>query len=81
MKFLLWGVIGFIVVMWLARTRKITPHSEHGRQSGAESKERGVEAMVRCAQCGMHIPLSEAIVDQSHIAFCSEAHRLRHISD
>jgi uncharacterized protein len=32
-------------------------------------------AMVPCAHCGVHLPSSEALVDDAGRPFCSEAHR------
>jgi hypothetical protein len=34
--------------------------------------------MVRCAQCGIHLPHSEALHGAGAITFCSEAHRRLH---
>lgn len=34
------------------------------------------QAMVKCARCGVHIPLSEA-VDADGVPYCSDAHRLQ----
>lgn len=79
MKFVLWGVVGFLVVMWVLRAKKIPPQSSRG-SGDTESRQRSVEAIVQCRQCGLHIPLSEAIVSQSNAVFCSEAHRSQHIS-
>ena len=33
--------------------------------------------MVRCAQCGLHLPEAEAISDQG-LYFCCEEHRRQH---
>lgn len=79
MKFLLWGVIGFIVVMWLLRTKKlhakpdITPRASQDNQP-----HDSAETMVRCARCSVYIPASEAVISQSNAVFCSEEHRLQH---
>ena len=34
-----------------------------------------VESMVRCANCGVHLPSGEASLDAQGEAFCSPAHR------
>jgi uncharacterized protein len=80
MKFLLWGVVVFIVVMWLLRTKKIPAQSDGNRHDNTDNTQRGAEAMVRCVHCGTHIPVSEAIAGPSNAAFCSEEHRLQHVS-
>jgi uncharacterized protein len=33
------------------------------------------EAMVRCAHCGLHVPLSKAIGNSREGYYCSEEHR------
>ena len=37
------------------------------------------EEMVRCAQCGVHLPKSESIMAGGKF-FCSDAHRIEHTS-
>ncbi|MDB5762724.1 MAG: hypothetical protein JWQ21_1719 [Herminiimonas sp.] len=80
MKFALWGIIGFVVVMWLLRTKKAVPQPDgNGRRHGAGTSGDDAEAMIRCTQCGMHIPESEAIIiSRPDAVFCSEEHRIRH---
>jgi len=75
MKLLLWGAIGFIVVMWLLRGK-----SAAVRASGSRAPNPALEgeAMVKCAHCGLHVPASESIAAGSGMVFCSEEHRLRH---
>jgi uncharacterized protein len=38
---------------------------------------RPIESMVRCEQCGLHIPAAEAVRDGNH-TFCSPGHRDAH---
>jgi uncharacterized protein len=38
-------------------------------------KAREPEAFARCAHCGVHLPINDAVVDRG-VAYCSEAHRL-----
>jgi uncharacterized protein len=37
------------------------------------------EEMVRCAQCGVHLPKSESIMAGGNF-YCSDAHRIEHTS-
>lgn len=74
MKFLIWAVVGIVVVMWLMRKK---PSSSQA-SAPAENAERQIEAMVQCAHCGVHIPASEARISEAGKTFCSEEHRLRH---
>jgi uncharacterized protein len=55
-----------VVVYWLLkRYRKQPPKPDSSAAS---------EDMVRCAQCGMHLPKSESITSGGK-SFCSDAHR------
>lgn len=75
MKFLLWLAIAALVAMWLTRGKK-TPPAKGPQQSGRSGGK--AESMLQCAQCGVHLPASEALRDASGRIFCSEAHRLQH---
>jgi len=74
MKFLLLMALCLVVGTWLVR-------AAGARSGGAagSAKKTGTdgEAMVRCLQCGVHFPRSEAIVNAAGM-FCSEEHRRRH---
>jgi uncharacterized protein len=39
-----------------------------------EKKQDVTENMVKCLQCGVHLPAGECIRDGEHV-FCSKAHR------
>ncbi|MBP0598474.1 hypothetical protein J8I26_10185 [Herbaspirillum sp. LeCh32-8] len=39
------------------------------------SAEGSTETMVQCAHCGIHFPVSEAVVHASGAHYCSEEHR------
>jgi len=55
------------VVYWLLKTyRKQSPKQDVPTASS--------EDMVRCAQCGVHLPKSEATTSASKF-FCGESHR------
>ncbi len=47
-------------------------------RSVAASQEGGVEKMVGCAHCGIHLPLSEALTGADQRHYCSEEHRALH---
>jgi uncharacterized protein len=80
MRLLLWGVFIFVVLMLFLHVKKSTLQRS-GRDRTNEQKAQGAsETIIRCAQCGVHIPVSEAVVLESGIAFCSEEHRLKHLS-
>jgi len=54
------------VVYWLLKS--------YSRQPTQESKPETSEDMVRCSQCGVHLPKSESILSGGEF-FCSDAHR------
>lgn len=62
-------VLVVAVVLWLLTARS------RARSSQDAYKPRQPESFARCAHCGVHLPLNDAVVDRG-IAFCSEAHRL-----
>ena len=76
MKYLLWALLIYLAWRWFsaAQARK---RSQVG--DAAVSKEpapgAGTERMVKCAGCGLHLPLSEALPGPGDRFFCSDAHR------
>jgi uncharacterized protein len=67
-KLLIFAAAAFVLyLLWRGLRRR------SGARSDADARADG-ERMVDCGQCGVHLPLSEAI--QSHGRyFCSEEHR------
>lgn len=59
----------FALVYWLLRSY----HREPRKPDAPDFSEE----MVRCAQCGVHLPKSESILASGEY-FCSEAHRRDH---
>jgi len=60
------------VVYWLLKSyRKSSPKQDVSATSS--------EDMVRCTQCGVHLPKSEATLSDGKF-FCGEAHRRAHES-
>lgn len=49
----------------------------YGKSLSRSRPAPGGEDMVRCAQCGVHLPKSESLTVQGSF-FCSDAHRLLH---
>jgi uncharacterized protein len=45
-----------------------------GRERRAGRPTSGAEHMVRCARCGIHLPRSEALLQDGR-TYCSAAHR------
>jgi uncharacterized protein len=49
------------------------------RQAPKQDAPPPAEEMVRCAQCSVHLPKSEAILAGGNF-YCSDAHRREHTS-
>ncbi|MFO6419828.1 PP0621 family protein [Hylemonella sp. W303a] len=75
MKFLLFLLI-ILLAVWLWRSGR-TAEAETKRASDPtrrSSPQTAPEDMVRCAHCGLHLPLREAIASSS-AHYCSVEHR------
>jgi uncharacterized protein len=85
-RLLLWLLIGLAVV-WLVKglRRPVDPAAraapEADRQPAAPpvspsaAAANGVQLMVRCAHCGVHLPARDALADRAGQVFCGAAHR------
>ena len=60
-----------VIVYWLFQSYRKRPPEGGGVSAEAED-------MVRCAQCGVHLPKRESIVAEGR-HFCCEAHRAEHV--
>lgn len=63
---LLFWIILIAAAFWL--WRKVTRKGSHSNKA-----EQTTLLMVRCAQCGMHVPRTEALENQDRW-YCSRAH-------
>jgi uncharacterized protein len=79
-KILFWLVIFFAVLMVVrvlsikAQQPRRRPGPQGGGARSAGSARAGeAEAMVRCAHCGIHLPRSEAYMQQGQ-TWCSSEH-------
>ena len=77
MKFLVWGVIIALVVVWVMRPKTL-------RSSGGAARPKSSaglpEAMLQCAECATYLPASEALANADGAVFCCEQHRRLHAS-
>lgn len=70
--FLLLAIAAYIGYrIWQIRSRR--PKDAAAARSGKS------EPMIRCEQCGLNIPRSDAVTEAGSF-YCSEAHRLLHRS-
>jgi uncharacterized protein len=72
MKYLV-VLLVIVLVIWLARASRRAPPL---RREGTKKPE-ALEDMVSCAQCGLHLPRSEALPGLGGF-FCGAAHRAEH---
>ena len=49
-----------------------------GTAEGANAHPVAIQSIVACAHCGVHVPLSEAVVTPDGARFCGQAHRRLH---
>lgn len=68
MKYLVLLVIVSAGIWWIRQQR---------RSTSTQPKKSEPHIMVACADCGTHIPESDAI-HGAHGVYCSQAHRNRH---
>ena len=75
MKFLVWGVILALVIIWLMR-----PKTLRSSDAKAPPAVGAPEAMLECAECHTYFPASEALTAANGAVFCCDQHRLLHAS-
>ncbi|MEC5215804.1 uncharacterized protein RCH09_000738 [Actimicrobium sp. GrIS 1.19] len=76
MKALLW--LGLIVtVIYLLRKKSRAVFSREAMDIPPRRSADG-EAMVQCAECGIHVPASEAVAGAGALMFCCPEHRALH---
>jgi len=64
-------VVVVVAVYWLLKS--------YLKQSGKPAVPQASEEMVRCVQCGVHVPQGEGVLSNGEY-FCSEAHRAEHVA-
>ncbi len=74
--FLLFVILVFLILKFtLNRVIEIRQRNREAEQKTDEKKpsDSDPQSMVRCAECGIHLPQSEAFYDGKD-TFCSEGH-------
>ena len=67
------AVLVFGLMLWFGKGRqrsKPTPPARHPPPTPAAP-----QAMLSCVRCGVHLPQSEAFLDDNGRAFCGAEHR------
>jgi uncharacterized protein len=67
-------VAGVLVVYWIVRS------SLRRRRNNQSPQAPGTEKMVRCAECGIHVPRGEGLFLRGNFYCCAE-HQRRHDPD
>jgi uncharacterized protein len=75
LKYLLWAVIIYLVWHWFKTSKRNKAEGSASPGTMSQSKHPDTESMVKCAQCGVHLPISEAWPGSTNQFFCSDAHR------
>lgn len=82
MKYVLLILVVVVAVWWLRRAidgrREAPPAGKDAARPGAAGDGRGVEPMLRCAHCGVHLPGSESVNGADGRVFCSRDHQIAH---
>ena len=68
-------IVLLIWVAWRLLRQALLPDKNKDRQSGAGGSGDSPTRMVKCAQCGVHLPESEAIQQEQQF-FCNKDHLL-----
>lgn len=80
-RYLLFALIAFVA--WLLLKRTISSSGSRGDQAQPpvpQTPPTDAQEMVPCAHCGVHLPASEAIYQdtpQGRESYCSQAHLQR----
>ncbi len=73
-KLILLVAVFAVVVLLLKNYQRSLARQRSESEEGAVQPNPGGEDMVRCAQCGVHLPKGESFLSQGSF-FCSDEHR------
>lgn len=70
-------IVGVLVVYWIIRAsvRRRGARDTHG--DSARQNKTIADDMVRCAECGVHLPRGESLTVRGQF-YCSADHQQRH---
>ncbi|MFZ5520183.1 MAG: PP0621 family protein [Pseudomonadota bacterium] len=81
------GVILLVAgVLWLLRRSGQHPAAQSPTPPQAlrgqpAARRSGPQTVVACTHCDLHLPVDEAFMGPDGRPYCSEAHRIAHLSD
>ena len=71
-------LIAIVIVFWLLiRMLRHWYESTKGKSVPSDKQKASIDSVVKCEECGLHIPEKEAIRDDN-LFFCSHEHRDRY---
>lgn len=73
MKYLLLLAV-LALVFFMLGAKRARPREPEARQPQPPAPPAQPQAMLRCAECGMHLPANETLPGRGGV-FCSAAHR------
>ena len=65
---------GLALVFFMLGAKRARPREPEARQPQPPAPPAQPQAMLRCAECGMHLPANETLPGRGGV-FCSAAHR------
>ena len=75
MKFLLWALVIYLAWRWYETKKARAVEAQVAPAAADADAVNGAEKMVACAQCGVHLPLSESVQGTDSRHYCCDAHR------
>lgn len=67
-------IVGVVVIYWIVRANL---RRRRDRDEAAKQHKTIADDMVRCADCGVHLPRGESLTVRGQ-SYCSAEHQRRH---
>ena len=72
-------LVGVLVLYWIIRAG-IRRRADRAERDAASGQNKIADDMVRCADCGVHLPRGESLTVRGQF-YCSAEHQRRHNPD
>lgn len=69
------AVVVLGLMLWFGKGRDRTPPGRAPGQAPKPPEPAAPQAMLSCVRCGLHLPQSDAYLDDSGRAYCGAEHR------
>ncbi len=73
LKYVLLALV--LIWLWYSPALRSLRGGASRRAAPTPPKPQAPEEMVSCAHCGVHLPRSEALIDDAGRPYCGSAHR------